>query len=106
MVRYEGVALASLLLADLDAARAFMKEELGGLARDDGASATLRRSLLVLFRAGDQQEAAEELLVHRNTVAQRIRKAEEVLGRPLRVRRQELEAALIISGWLGTQAGD
>jgi DNA-binding PucR family transcriptional regulator len=101
VVRYEEVALVSLLIADPLAARAFVREELGALARGDDLGATLRRTLLVLLRTGGQQEASEELFVHRNTIAQRVRKAEELLGRPLRVRRPETEAALLVSEWTG-----
>jgi DNA-binding PucR family transcriptional regulator len=103
-VSYDEVALLSLLLADVEAARAFATAELGALARDDNASATLRRTVLTLLRLGGPLEAAEALLVHRNTVAHRVHRAEELRGRPLSERRQEVEAALLICEWLGRRA--
>ncbi|MEA2308477.1 MAG: hypothetical protein QOI65_763 [Thermoleophilaceae bacterium] len=101
LVRYEDVALAALLVDDPNAARAFASEELGPLAADGETEATLRETLLVLLRSAGPLEAAETLFVHRNTVIQRQRKAEELLGRPVRERREEIAAALQICAVLG-----
>lgn len=97
LLRHDDVALLSLLIADAASARAFVAAELRELAGDDDTCRTLRRTLLVLLRCGGSPlEAAEALFVHRNTVAHRVRKAEELLGRPVQSRRQEIEAALLI----------
>ncbi|WP_320673007.1 PucR family transcriptional regulator [Patulibacter defluvii] len=97
VVRHRDVALLTLLLADEPAARAFARDELGPLAGDDPASARLRAALTALHAAGhDRSRAARALGVHRNTVARRLRRAEERLGRPLEARPRELEAALAI----------
>jgi DNA-binding PucR family transcriptional regulator len=103
LIRYDEAAVVSLLVSDLDSARAFVAEQLGPLAADDDVSATLRRTLLVLFRSEGQFEAAEELSVHRNTIPKRIRRSEELLGRPLSARRHETETALVLCEWLGSR---
>jgi hypothetical protein len=72
LMRYEDVALVSLLASDINAARAFVLEELSELADDDEGYATLRGTLLTQLRSGGQASAAETLGVHRNTVAQRV----------------------------------
>ena len=102
LLRYEEISLVSLLTDDIDAARAFVSEELGRLAADDDASAALRATLLEVTRSG-AQKASEVLFLHRNTVAQRVRKAEELIGRPLAGRQQEVEAALLVCKWLGAR---
>jgi hypothetical protein len=46
--------------------------------------------------------AAERLVLHKNTVQYRIRKAEESLGRPVARSRHDVELALQASHWLGS----
>jgi DNA-binding PucR family transcriptional regulator len=95
---YDDVALATVLLRDRDAARAYAAEELGGLAARTRAAAELRETLSVYFASGhDQSRTAEVLGVHRNTVAKRLRRAEATLERPITARPRELEAALTIA---------
>jgi DNA-binding PucR family transcriptional regulator len=101
LVRYEDVGLASLLLADADAARAFACEELGALAGAGDTAATLRHTLSVRLRCGGPLEAAKELYVHRNTVVQRLHRAQELIGHPLNERREQIDAALQICAVLG-----
>src|SRR3954454_15216102 len=91
--RYADVALADLLTADLDTARAFAAAELGALADD----AELQRTLLaVVAPGGGLAAAARELDVHRNTVLQRVRRAEVLVGRRFSDRPAELHAALLV----------
>lgn len=56
-------------------------------------------------RPGERQPAytatAELLFLHRNTAQYRVRRAEEVRGRPLEDGRLELELALLACHWLG-----
>lgn len=48
--------------------------------------------------------AAERLVLHKNTVRYRIRKAEESLGRTAGENRHDVELALQVSYWLGAAA--
>jgi DNA-binding PucR family transcriptional regulator len=98
VTRYADVALAALLLRDEDAARAFAAEELGPLTRNDRAVASLRETLAVFLASGqDRSRTALRLGVHRNTVANRLSRAEQLLGHPVEQRAREVEAALVIS---------
>lgn len=89
------VASLGLLMADEGAARRFVAEQLGPLNADAPAAERLRGTLNVLFRENDSlTRTAEAMGVHSNTVAYRLRQAEELLGRSVREGRFELEAAL------------
>jgi DNA-binding PucR family transcriptional regulator len=96
VLRYDDVALLSLLTKDMDQARAFARRTLGPLAHDDEASRRLADTLLVtLEEQGSPRRAARRLAVHENTVAKRLRNVEELLdGSPRRP--AELLAALLI----------
>lgn len=78
--------------------------ELGGLASSEPSVARLRETLrLYLQTWGSHLRTAELLDVHQNTVAYRIRRAEELRGRPAYDRRSELEAALLLVDRLGDE---
>jgi hypothetical protein len=78
------VALAGLLVDRRDAVRLWVQRMLGELARDDERIALLRHTVQVLLEAnGSYTEAAARMHVHKNTVLYRLRKAEELLGRPV-----------------------
>lgn len=99
---YDDVVLADLLSRDLDAARAFVRGELGPLADRDPATERTRATLeAVIGPGGGVTVAARELDVHRNTVLQRVRRAEELRGRPVTDRARELHAALLLARMLG-----
>jgi DNA-binding PucR family transcriptional regulator len=99
---YRDHELTSLLANDLERARAFALRELGGLASSEPSVARLRETLrLYLQTWGSHVRTAEALNVHQNTVAYRIRRAEELRGRPACERRPELEAALLLADRLG-----
>ncbi len=91
--RYADVALADLLTSDAGAARAFAAAELGALASDPELQATV---LAVVAPGGSLAAAARALDLHRNTVLQRIKRAETLRGRPISDRPAELHAALVI----------
>jgi transposase-like protein len=94
---YRDVDLVSLLLADRERAVRFARAELGELAAAEPATVELRRTLaMYLEEGGSPSSAAQRLDVSRNTVTYRVRRAEELLGRPLGERRQHLQAALAI----------
>jgi len=97
LVAYHDVCLVALLLENPDAARAYADEELGTLAAPDPNSAVLRATLLMFLEHQCRHlPTAEAMYVHRNTVAQRVRRAEDILRRPVTDRPTELEAALRI----------
>jgi DNA-binding PucR family transcriptional regulator len=99
---YAEVALVDTMSSDLDLARAFVAAELGALAVKGPREEEERRALLAVLDAqGGLAAAAEELSLHRNTVLQRIRRAEERRGRPATERVAELHAALRLVKVLG-----
>ena len=99
---YAEVALVDTMSGDLDLARAFVATELGALAVEGRREDEERRALLaVLDTQRGLAAAAEELGVHRNTVLQRVRRAEERRGRPATERVAELHAALRLVDVLG-----
>jgi DNA-binding PucR family transcriptional regulator len=90
------VALAGLLVDRRDAVRVWVQRTLGQLAGDDQSIARLRETLRVLLEVnGSYREAAARMHVHKNTVLYRVRKAEELLGRPVTDGRLAIEVALL-----------
>ncbi|GAA4088945.1 PucR family transcriptional regulator [Nonomuraea soli] len=82
--RHADIRVRSLLAADAERSRWFVEETLGALLEDGGRTAELRETLRTYLAAGrSPQRAAELLHVSRNTVTYRIKRAEELLGRPL-----------------------
>ena len=99
---YAAVAGLSFLCQDLDRAREWVQETLGGLTVDDEPHLRLRESVSAfLDTGGSLSAAAAQLGCHKNTVSHRIRRAEEELGRSVRERRVDLELALQACRWLG-----
>lgn len=104
---YRTVRLAALLSRDVDAARAFVAEELGELAAPAEPVRRLRLTLRTFLEcAGSHVAASRRLHVHQNTVAYRVRRAEEILGRPVATRRLELETALLLADVLADDGED
>ncbi|MFI2478579.1 PucR family transcriptional regulator [Nocardia xishanensis] len=101
VTQFRTVELAALLLADVDAARNFVRDELGPLAEHTESAARLRETLLALCQHGSLSAAAQQLGVHHNTVIYRTKKAEELLGRPITPERLRLHAALYLVDVLG-----
>lgn len=99
---YAELALVDMMSGDLDLARAFVATELGGLAVEGRRQDEERQALLAVLDAQRGLAAAAEALgVHRNTVLQRVRRAEERRGRPATERVAELHAALRLVDVLG-----
>ena len=91
------------MLGSSDLLRAWVLSTLGGLATDDEHHARLRDTLLTFLRSGGSYKTtAERLMLHKNTVQYRIRKARDSLGRPMGESRYEVELALRASRWLGS----
>jgi PucR C-terminal helix-turn-helix domain/GGDEF-like domain len=95
LTRYADVALLALALSDEVQAQSLIEVFLSPLdARRDGG-AVLRETLRAYFAAGrNASSAAAALGVARQTVENRLRTAEQALGRPLQACPAELEVAL------------
>ena len=90
-----------MLCSDLASARAWIHETLGDLAVDSSRNEGLRETARVFLQSGGSYTAtAEQLFLHRNTAEYRVRKAEEVRGRPLREGRLDVELALLACHWM------
>lgn len=102
VARFADVQLVALAIADEQRAREFVARTLGKLA---DAESELRDTLCVYI--GEQfsaARAARALYTHRNTVLNRIQRAERLLPFPLAGHGLEIGVALEIAQWLGTQA--
>ena len=103
VARFADVQLVALALADEQRAREFVARTLGKLA---DAEPELRDTLCVYI--GEHFSAARTaraLYTHRNTVLNRLQRAERLLPLPLAGHGLEIGVALEIAQWLGTQAG-
>jgi DNA-binding PucR family transcriptional regulator len=101
-VTFGEVAPVAMMLGSAELLRAWVLSTLAGLAADDEHHARLRDTLLVFLESGGSYKtAAERLMLHKNTVQYRIRKAQESLGRPVGGNRHDVELALQASHWLG-----
>ena len=101
IVRYRDVELVALLATDTEMAKTFVARELGPLAEQSRAASDLRQTLAAyLDTERSLIHAAERLHVARNTVAYRVRKAEDLLHRDLHDRTTELQCALRLAAML------
>jgi DNA-binding PucR family transcriptional regulator len=103
IARFADVQLVALALADEQRAREFVARTLGTLA---DADPELRDTLCVYI--GEQfsaARAARALYTHRNTVLNRLQRAERLLPLPLAGHGLQIGVALEIAQWLGTQPG-
>jgi DNA-binding PucR family transcriptional regulator len=92
-----------MMLESGELLRAWVLSTLAGLATDDENHARLRDTLLVFLQSGGSYKTtAEQLMLHKNTVQYRIRKAQDSLGRPVGDSRHDVELALRASRWLGS----
>jgi hypothetical protein len=92
---YPDLALEALTVGDVEGTRRFVERELGALAGGDDASVRLASTLAVFLEEGASfVRAGRRLGVHANTVAYRVRRAEELRGRPVSERQLELRVAL------------
>ena len=100
---YARVELVSLLASDLPRARAFVADQLGPLASTEEPAERLRETLLAfLVSGGSPTRVAKDLFVHHNTVAYRVKQAEEMLGHPVSHSPVELTSALTLATALGS----
>jgi len=102
VTRFGEVAPLALMAGSIELLRAWVTETLGALADDDEHNARLRATLRVFLQEnGSYKATAERLMLHKNTVQYRVRKAEESLGHPIAQDRLQIELALLASHWLG-----
>ena len=103
VTQWSQVGAIALMCADRESLAAWVQETLGNLAADDEGMSRLRETLSVfLTTSGSYTASAQKLLLHKNTVQYRVRKAEEALGRRLQERRLDVELALQACHWLGS----
>jgi hypothetical protein len=102
VVFYADVAIEALASSNRQEARSFIAHELRGIDDDSTASMRIRETILAYFAAEQNAaSAAAALGIHQQTVANRLRAAEERLGHPVVSRRVELETALRLRACLG-----
>ncbi|BAG23203.1 MULTISPECIES: PucR family transcriptional regulator [Streptomyces] len=99
---YRELELGALLARDEQAAADFVCRELGGLG-DDSPSAGALRATLKCYLDHDRSVAtvAQRLHIAKNTVLYRIKRAEQVRGRPLGDNRLQLHTALYLAETFG-----
>jgi hypothetical protein len=96
------VAPLALMSGSLELLRAWVAETLGPLAGDDENNARLRETLRIFLQENLSYKAtAERLVLHKNTVQYRVRKAEESLQHPVAQDRLLVELALLAIQRLG-----
>jgi hypothetical protein len=101
IVQYADVAVEALISDNQADAHAFVAHELRGIDEDSPASQRIRETISAYFAAGhNAASAAAALGIHQQTVANRLRAAEERLRHPIGARRVELETALRLRGLL------
>lgn len=101
-VSYADVALAVMLAADLEQARWFVADRLGGLAAATGQASEQRETLSRFYEANQSLVgAAGPLHVHRNTVVYRLQRIERLLGRPVDDGAAENRCALLLAEHFG-----
>jgi len=98
-----GLSMAALLAGDVGKARDWVTDTLGDLAGNNENDARLRETLRVFLRCGSSYKlAAEQLILHFNTVRYRVGRAVARRGRPIDDDRLDVEAALLLCQWYGT----
>lgn len=92
---YRDIALEALAFGGEDVAVDFARAELGRLAEGTRRVAILRETVQEYFAQGSSTAAtARSLGIAERTVTYRLRRAEELIGRPVAERRADLETAL------------
>jgi PucR C-terminal helix-turn-helix domain len=95
VVRYGEVCLLASMMQDEVVVQSLRTAYLLPLSRGGGHGRTLRQTLRTYFAVGrNASSTAAALDVHRKTVNNRLRSAEELFGRPLSACAAEVEAAL------------
>ncbi|MEE4024647.1 helix-turn-helix domain-containing protein [Gordonia sp. PKS22-38] len=102
VLTYDELMPAALAAQDMPRAAEFVRDALGGLADIDPALDPLRETVRVYLEHGESApRAAEQLFAHRNTILQRVARAEALMGRPIETRRLQVFLALELHHRLG-----
>lgn len=102
--RYDDLRAVILASTDEDSAREFTARTLGELAQADEA---LRETLRIyLGEESNATRTAHALGTHRNTVLNRLKRAQELVPEPLAGRTIEVGLALELARWLGVAGAD
>lgn len=96
VVPFSSVSMLAMLSQDSSRVRRFVATELGELAADDPNTRELRRTLRTYLETRNAKAAAAQLVIARNTVAYRLRRAEELRGMRTDERQLELWVALLL----------
>jgi DNA-binding PucR family transcriptional regulator len=97
-----GLAAVAMVGGNLERARKWVAEVLGDLATNTDNDARLRETLRVFLGCDSRYNvAAEELVVHFNTVKYRVGRALARRGRPIAGDRLDVEMALLLCHWYG-----
>lgn len=100
-----GVAIASILTADMTAVRQWITEELGGLAATTETAERLRDTYLCfLDNNSSYTRTGSQMNLHRNTVKYRVEQALEFIGDAPGRNRADVAMALHICRVLGSAA--
>ncbi|MFW0796449.1 helix-turn-helix domain-containing protein [Gordonia sp. CPCC 205515] len=95
---YDELVPAALATEDPAKAAQFVRDVLGELAGSDPALETLRTTVRIHLEEGESApRAAARLFTHRNTVLQRLARAETLMGRPIAPRRLQVFLALDVA---------
>jgi DNA-binding PucR family transcriptional regulator len=95
VVRFDEVETLCVMSEDPELLADFVERKLGALATESANARRLRETVLVWLReGGNASRAAERLRTHKNTVRNRVQRAEDLIGRPLEDDRLGLELAL------------
>jgi DNA-binding PucR family transcriptional regulator len=104
VVSIDQIRLVSLMTQDSKAARHFVNQTLGSLARAD--SSLLNALRVFLNQGSNVSEAARVLHTHRNTLLRRIARAEELLPQRLGESRLNVATALELLSWTSNLSQD
>jgi DNA-binding PucR family transcriptional regulator len=104
VVRFDEVETLCVMSEDPQLLADFVERKLGPLAAASSSARRLRETLLVWLReGGSASRAAERLCTHKNTVRNRVQRAEQILGRPVEDDRLGLELALTVLQRVGSR---
>jgi DNA-binding PucR family transcriptional regulator len=97
-----GLAAVAMVGGNVDQARRWVADVLGDLATNSENDERLRETLRVFLACDSRYKpAADELVVHFNTVKYRVGRALARRGRPIAGDRLEVEMALLFCHWYG-----
>lgn len=99
----EGIPVVARLAESIGATRQWVREILGDLALDSESAERERETVRVyLDSASSYVHTAERLMMHRNSIRYRLKRAEATLGRPLTEHSLDTQLALTVCHVLGS----